>query len=65
MVSFQWDNGTNYTEHQNIKGIKEKEAIKLLEKEGFKIEDIIKCENAFYTPKPNQEKSELAPVPKF
>ena len=65
LVSFQWDNGTNATEHQNIKGIKEEEAVKLLENEGFKIENIDKCENAFYTPKPNQEKSEseLAPVP--
>ena len=63
LVSFQWDNGTNSTEHQNIKGIKEEEVVKLLENEGFKIEDIIKCENAFYTPKPNKEKSELAPVP--
>ena len=65
LVSFQLDNGTNATEHQNIKGIKEEEAVKLLENEGFKIENIDKCENAFYTPKPNQEKSEseLAPVP--
>ena len=65
LLSFQWDNGTNSTEHQNIKGIKEEEAVKLLENEGFKIENIDKCENAFYTPKPNQEKSEseLAPVP--
>ena len=62
-VSFQWDNGTNPTEHQNIKGIKEEEAVKLLEKEGFIVEDIEKCENAFYTPKPNKEKSELIPVP--
>ena len=63
LVSFQWDNGTNATEHQNIKGIKEEEAVKLLENEGFKIENINKCENAFYTPIPKQEKSELAPVP--
>ena len=63
LVSFQWDNGTNPTEHQNIKGIKEEEAVKLLEKEGFIVEDIEKCENAFYTPKPNKEKSELIPVP--
>ena len=63
LVSFQWDNGNNSTEHQNIKGIKEEEAIKLLENEGFKIKDIEKCENAFYTPKPNQDKTELVPVP--
>ena len=63
LVSFQWDNGTNPTEHQNIKGIKENEIKKLLEESGFKIEEIQKCENAFYTPKPNSEKSELSPVP--
>ena len=63
LLSFQWDNGTNSTEHQNIKGITEDEAYKLLENEGFKIEDIEKCENAFYTPKPNSQNSELVPVP--
>jgi ubiquinone/menaquinone biosynthesis C-methylase UbiE len=63
LVSFQWDNGTNPTEHQNIKGIKENESVELLEKEGFIVEDIEKCEDAFYTPKPNKEKSELIPVP--
>ena len=63
LVSFQWDNGTNPTEHQNIKGIKENDIKKLLEESGFKIEEIQKCENAFYTPKPNSEKSELSPVP--
>jgi ubiquinone/menaquinone biosynthesis C-methylase UbiE/ribosomal protein S18 acetylase RimI-like enzyme len=63
LVSFQWDNGTNPTEHQNIKGIKENESVELLEKEGFIVEDIVKCEDAFYTPKPNKEKSELIPVP--
>ena len=63
LVSFQWDNGTNPTEHQNIKGIKENDIIRLLEENGFKIEDIKKCKNAFYTPKPNSEKSELLPVP--
>ena len=63
LVSFQWDNGTNPTEHQNIKGIKEDDIKKLLEESGFKIEEIKKCENAFYTPKPNSEKSELLPVP--
>ena len=63
LVSFQWDNGTNPTEHQNIKGIKEDDIKKLLEESGFKIEEIQKCENAFYTPKPNPEKSELSPVP--
>ena len=63
LVSFQWDNGTDATEHQNIKGIKENEIIKLLEDTGFQIADIKKCENAFYTPKPNSEKSELVPVP--
>ena len=63
LVSFQWDNGTNPTEHQNIKGIKENDIKKMLEESGFKIEEIQKCENAFYTPKPNSEKSELLPVP--
>ena len=63
LVSFQWDNGTNSTEHQNIKGLKESEIIKMVEDVGFKIENIEKCENAFYTPKPSTEKSELAPVP--
>ena len=63
LVSFQWDNGTNATEHQNIKGIKEKDIIKLLEDTRFQIMDIKRCENAFYTPKPNSEKSELVPVP--
>ena len=63
LVSFQWDNGTNSTEHQNIKGIKEDYIIKLLEDIGFHIEDIKRCENAFYTPKPNSEKTELVPVP--
>ena len=63
LVSFQWDNGTNSTEHQNIKGIKEDYIIKQLEDIGFHIEDIKKCQNAFYTPKPNSEKSELVPVP--
>jgi ubiquinone/menaquinone biosynthesis C-methylase UbiE len=62
-VSFQWDNGTNSTEHQNIKGIKENEAKELLEKNGFKINNIEKCQNAFYTPKPNSEICELIPVP--
>ena len=63
LVSFQWDNGTNSTEHQNIKGLKEGEIIKMVENVGFKIENIEKCENAFYTPIPSIEKSELAPVP--
>ena len=63
LLSFQWDNGTNPTEHQNIKGIKENEAKDLLEKSGFKIINIEKCDNAFYTPKPNNEISELVPVP--
>ena len=63
LVSFQWDNGTNATEHQNIKGMKENDMKKLLEETGFQVEDIKKCENAFYTPKPNSEKTELAPVP--
>ena len=63
LVSFQLDNGTNPTEHQNIRGIKENDIKKLLEENGFKIEDIDKCENAFYTPKINSEKSELLPVP--
>ena len=63
LVSFQWDNGTNPTEHQNIKGLKENEIIKMLEDIGFKIENIEKCENAFYTPKQSSEKSELLPVP--
>ena len=65
LVSFQWDNGTNPTEHQNIKGIKENEAVELLEKEGFIVEDVEKCEDAFLTPKPNKDnlKSELIPVP--
>ena len=63
LVSFQWDNGTNSTEHQNIKGLQENEIIKMVEDAGFKIESIEKCENAFYTPKPSSEKSELAPVP--
>ena len=63
LVSFQWDNGTNSTEHQNIKGLKENDIIKILEDIGFKIQSIEKCENAFYTPKPSYEKSELAPVP--
>ena len=65
LVSFQWDNGTNPTEHQNIKGIKENEAMELLEKTGFIVEDIEKCQDAFLTPKPNNEKmkSELMPVP--
>ena len=63
LLSFQWDNGTNSTEHQNIKGIKENEAKELLEKNGFKINNIEKCQNAFYTPKPNSEICELIPVP--
>ena len=63
LLSFQWDNGTNPTEHQNIKGIKENEAKELLEKNGFKINNIEKCQNAFYTPKPNSEICELIPVP--
>ena len=63
LLSFQWDNGTNSTEHQNIKGVTEDEARKLLENQGFKIEDIEKCEKAFYTPKPNSQNSELVPVP--
>ena len=65
LVSFQWDNGTNPTEHQNIKGIKENEAMELLGKTGFIVEDIEKCQDAFLTPKPNNEKmkSELMPVP--
>ena len=63
LVSFQWDNGNKATEHQNIKGLKENDMIKLLEENGFRIEDIKRCENAFYTPKPNEEKSELVPVP--
>ena len=62
-VSFQWDNGTNSTEHQNIKGIKENDIIKLLEENGFYIDDITKCDDAFYTPKPDVDKSKLAPVP--
>ena len=62
-VSFQWDNGTNSTEHQNIKGIKENDIIKLLEENGFHIDDITKCDDAFYTPKPDVDKSKLAPVP--
>ena len=63
LVSFQWDNGNKTTEHQNIKGLKENDMIKLMEENGFSIKDIKKCENAFYTPKPNEEKSELVPVP--
>ena len=63
LLSFQWDNGTNSTEHQNIKGLKEKDAIELLEKSGFKVINIEKCENAFYTPIPKSEKTEMAPVP--
>ncbi len=63
LLSFQWDNGSNSTEHQNIKGIKENEAKDLLEKSGFKIIDFEKCDNAFFTPKPNDEICELVPVP--
>ena len=35
----------------------------LLEKNGFKINNIEKCQNDFYTPKPNSEICELIPVP--
>ena len=62
-VSFQWDHGENPTEHQHIYGIKEEDAVKLLENNGFKVNSIDRCENAFYTPKPTPDGSVLLPVP--
>lgn len=62
-VSFQWDNGTSPTDHQKIFGLKEDEIVKLIVDAGFEVNDIDRCENAFLTPKPGQNGSQMVPVP--
>lgn len=62
-ASFQWDNGTNPTDHQKIFGLKEDAIVKLLVDAGFQVNDIDKCENAFLTPKPGENGSQMVPVP--
>jgi predicted TPR repeat methyltransferase len=63
-VSFQWDNGTNPTGHQNVSGMKQDEAVDVLGKSGFSVVDIQQCKDAFVTPKPSETgEVVLVPVP--
>ncbi|CAB9503892.1 acetyltransferase [Seminavis robusta] len=62
-VSFQQYTLENPTEHQNVRGTSEADALNLLKQAGF--DDIVsmeRCRDAFYTPSPSQDGS-LLPVP--
>jgi len=63
-ASFQWDqqNGECSTAHQNVHGCTLHTVEQDLERAGFQVVSIDKCECAFRTPSPLQDGS-LAPVP--